>query len=109
MRSHVKPRRQEGMEEFLDPRMVSILDEKLQARSSRFECERLSRHPVFTYQEGSEGVKQFQRLASLCVLSTALNDALRASILEGTPLVAQWGRISILALWGGVSFLLALR
>jgi ABC-type polysaccharide/polyol phosphate export permease len=40
---------------------------------------------------------------------TALNDALRASILEGTPLVHQWGRLLVLALWGGISFVLALR
>jgi ABC-2 type transport system permease protein len=40
---------------------------------------------------------------------TALNDALRASILEGSPLSAQAGRLLILALWGGISFVLALR
>src|SRR5216684_7803699 len=40
---------------------------------------------------------------------TALNDALRASILEGTPLVQQWPRLLVLALWGGISFWLALR
>ena len=40
---------------------------------------------------------------------TALNDALRASILEGTPLLRQWPRLLIMAAWGGVSFLLALR
>lgn len=40
---------------------------------------------------------------------TALNDALRASILEGTPLAHQWTRLLILAVWGGVSFLLALK
>src|SRR5580704_5481308 len=40
---------------------------------------------------------------------TALNDALRASILEGTPLLQQWPRLLILALWGGISFLLALK
>jgi ABC-2 type transport system permease protein len=40
---------------------------------------------------------------------TALNDALRASILEGTPLVHQWTRLLVLALWGGISFVLALR
>src|ERR1700686_1780606 len=38
---------------------------------------------------------------------TALNDALRASILEGTPLLHQWPRLMILALWGGISFILA--
>jgi len=40
---------------------------------------------------------------------TALNDALRATILEGAPLTAQGGRILVLLLWGGISFLLALR
>ena len=40
---------------------------------------------------------------------TALNDALRASILEGTPLLNQWPRLLILALWGGISFMLALK
>lgn len=40
---------------------------------------------------------------------TALNDALRASILEGTPLAQQWPRLLILALWGGISFALALK
>jgi ABC-type multidrug transport system permease subunit len=40
---------------------------------------------------------------------TALNDALRASILEGTPLVRQGWRLVILILWGTISFGLALR
>ena len=40
---------------------------------------------------------------------TALNDALRASILEGTPLTHQWSRILIMLLWGGISFALALK
>jgi len=40
---------------------------------------------------------------------TALNDSLRASILEGTPLWQQWPRLLILGLWGGVSFMLALK
>jgi len=40
---------------------------------------------------------------------TALNDALRASILEGTPLAQQWPRLLVLALWGGISFVLALK
>ena len=40
---------------------------------------------------------------------TALNDALRASILEGTPLLQQWPRLVILVLWGGISFVLALK
>jgi len=40
---------------------------------------------------------------------TALNDALRASILEGTPLSHQWSRLLVMALWGGISFVLALK
>src|SRR5579862_2484823 len=40
---------------------------------------------------------------------TALNDALRASILEGTPLFHQWSRLLIMIVWGGVSFALALK
>jgi ABC-type multidrug transport system permease subunit len=40
---------------------------------------------------------------------TALNDALRATILEGATLAAQGTRILVLVLWGGVSYLLALR
>src|ERR1700738_2342873 len=40
---------------------------------------------------------------------TALNDALRASILEGQPLLYQWPRLLVLTLWGGISFLLAVR
>jgi ABC-2 type transport system permease protein len=40
---------------------------------------------------------------------TALNDALRATILEGASLRAQGTRLLIMALWGGLSFILALR
>jgi ABC-2 type transport system permease protein len=40
---------------------------------------------------------------------TALNDALRASILEGTPLIHQWPRLLMMAVWGGISFVLALK
>jgi ABC-type multidrug transport system permease subunit len=40
---------------------------------------------------------------------TALNDALRATILEGASLAAQGTRLLVLLLWGGVSYLLALR
>lgn len=40
---------------------------------------------------------------------TALNDALRASILEGTPLTHQWPRLLVMALWGAISFALALK
>src|SRR5437660_1678346 len=40
---------------------------------------------------------------------TALNDALRATILQGTSLASQSGRLLVLVLWGGISFVLALR
>ncbi|MGD0467639.1 MAG: ABC transporter permease [Terriglobales bacterium] len=40
---------------------------------------------------------------------TALNDALRSTILEGATLSSQSGRLLVLAVWGGVSFILALR
>ena len=40
---------------------------------------------------------------------TALNDALRASILEGTPIYHQWPRLLVMIVWGGVSFVLALK
>ncbi|MGO9084778.1 MAG: ABC transporter permease [Candidatus Sulfotelmatobacter sp.] len=40
---------------------------------------------------------------------TALNDALRASILEGTPLLHLWPRLLVMILWGGISFALALK
>jgi ABC-type multidrug transport system permease subunit len=40
---------------------------------------------------------------------TALNDALRASILEGATLASQSGRVLVLVLWGGISFFFALR
>lgn len=40
---------------------------------------------------------------------TALNDALRATILEGTPLIHQWPRLLVMVLWGAVSFVLALK
>jgi ABC-2 type transport system permease protein len=40
---------------------------------------------------------------------TALNDALRATILEGATLASQSGRLLVMLLWGGISFLLAVR
>jgi ABC transporter DrrB family efflux protein len=40
---------------------------------------------------------------------TALNDALRGVMNDGESLAAQAGRLVILAAWGGVSFVLALR
>ncbi len=40
---------------------------------------------------------------------TALNDALRATILEGADLPSQTGRIAILLVWGAASFVAALK
>jgi len=40
---------------------------------------------------------------------TALIDALRAVMLEGASLASQWSELLILALWGIVSFAVALR
>jgi ABC-2 type transport system permease protein len=40
---------------------------------------------------------------------TALNDGLRAIMLEGTPLLALWPQVLILGVWGLIPFLLALR
>ena len=40
---------------------------------------------------------------------TALNDALRAIILEGSSLGSQWIPLAVMALWGGLSFLIALK
>lgn len=40
---------------------------------------------------------------------TQLNNALRAVILEGAPLVSQVWRLSVLLVWGGISFVCALR
>lgn len=40
---------------------------------------------------------------------TALNDALRATILQGSSLASQADRILVMVVWGGVSFVLALR
>ncbi len=40
---------------------------------------------------------------------TALNDSLRATIIEGAPLISQGTRLLVLCLWGGISFLFAVR
>lgn len=40
---------------------------------------------------------------------TALNDALRAVMNDGAPLHATWSQLLVLTLWGGVSFVLALK
>jgi ABC-2 type transport system permease protein len=58
----------------------------------------------FSYERFPAAVHPLIRALPL----TALNDALRATILEGAPLAAQAGRLSVLATWTVVSFLLAL-
>jgi ABC-type multidrug transport system permease subunit len=59
----------------------------------------------FSYDRFPAALQGFIKLLPL----TALNDALRATILEGSTLASQAGRILILLLWGGLSFLFALR
>jgi ABC-2 type transport system permease protein len=59
----------------------------------------------FSYERFPAAIQPLIKVLPL----TALNDALRASILEGTPLLQQWPRLLILALWGGISFVLALK
>jgi len=59
----------------------------------------------FSYERFPPMVQPFIKALPL----TALNDALRAVILEGATLVSQSGRIAVLIVWGGVSFILALR
>jgi ABC-2 type transport system permease protein len=59
----------------------------------------------FSYERFPAVIQPFIKALPL----TALNDALRATILEGAPLLTQVGRLLVLLLWGGISFLLALR
>jgi ABC-type multidrug transport system permease subunit len=59
----------------------------------------------FSYERFPSIVQPFIKALPL----TALNDALRATILEGSSLFSQSGRVLVLVLWGGISFLLALR
>ncbi|MDR3749642.1 MAG: ABC transporter permease [Acidobacteriota bacterium] len=59
----------------------------------------------FSYERFPEMVQPAIRALPL----TALNDALRAIILQGAPLSSQFARIGVLALWGVLCFVLALR
>src|SRR3984893_3139209 len=59
----------------------------------------------FSYERFPAVLQPFIKVLPL----TALNDALRATILEGAPLTTQAGRLLVLLLWGGISFILALR
>jgi ABC-type multidrug transport system permease subunit len=59
----------------------------------------------FSYERFPAITQPFIKLLPL----TALNDALRATILEGATLAAQHTRVLVLLLWGTLSYLLALR
>jgi ABC-type multidrug transport system permease subunit len=59
----------------------------------------------FSYQRFPAITQPFIKALPL----TALNDALRDTILQGASLASQSGRLLILVLWGGISFGLALR
>lgn len=59
----------------------------------------------FSSERFPEAIQPVIRLLPL----TPLIDALRAVMLEGLPIADQLGRIGIMALWGGASFVLALR
>jgi ABC-2 type transport system permease protein len=59
----------------------------------------------FSYERFPAAIHPFIHALPL----TALNDALRATILEGAAFSSQAGRLLILLLWGGISFVLALR
>jgi ABC-type multidrug transport system permease subunit len=59
----------------------------------------------FSAERFPDAVQPFVQVLPL----TQLNNALRAVILDGTPAVQVWLPLLALALWGGVSFALALR
>jgi ABC-2 type transport system permease protein len=59
----------------------------------------------FSYQRFPEAVHPFIRLLPL----TAFNDALRALMNDGAPLWSIWSELLVMALWGAISFALALR
>jgi ABC-type polysaccharide/polyol phosphate export permease len=59
----------------------------------------------FSSERFPDAAQPFIKLIPL----TPLIDALRAVMLEGEPLSTQFSRLAILAAWGGVTFVLALR
>jgi ABC-2 type transport system permease protein len=59
----------------------------------------------FSYERFPEVVHPLIRALPL----TALNDALRAVVLEGASLASQAGPLGVLVLWGGLSFVIGLR
>jgi len=57
-------------------------------------------------------IERFPQQAQLALRAlplTAVNDALRAIVLEGAGLASQWPRLLVLGLWGGFSFFAGLR
>ena len=59
----------------------------------------------FSYERFPAAAHPFIRALPL----TALNDALRAVINDGAPLVTNWHAVGVMAIWGVVSFVLALK
>ncbi len=59
----------------------------------------------FSYERFPALVQPFIKALPL----TALNDALRATILEGASITSQGSHVLVLCLWGGISFVLAVR
>ncbi len=59
----------------------------------------------FSYARFPDAMQPFVRALPL----TALNDALRAVMIDGTSLAALGGSLAVVACWGGVSFAVALR
>ncbi len=59
----------------------------------------------FSYQKFPAIAQPFIKVLPLA----ALNDALRATIIQGASLGSQTARLLVLAVWGGLSFVLALR
>jgi len=59
----------------------------------------------FSYQRFPVGVQLLIKALPL----TPLNDALRATITDGASLSSQTWRLLLLAIWGGISFTIALR
>lgn len=59
----------------------------------------------FSYERFPKMILPLIRLLPL----TALNDALRAIILEGRPLTTQAAQLAVLAVWGITSFIFAVR
>jgi ABC-type multidrug transport system permease subunit len=59
----------------------------------------------FSYERFPAAVQPAIRALPL----TALNDALRAVMNDGAPLVASWPELAVLLVWGGVSFVVAVK